>query len=144
MRLRSDRDRIFGAIVTRDRRPSLPIRYCGGCQPGLQSVFDSHRRERHAASAQPAVDIRSGHDCRAGRMGLKTMAMLPKSKFVLSLDYFKEIEQRAHAYPLPPEGFDPLPATDAQLDWYGLPPRPNRETEPDLYQFWTRLLSKPF
>jgi hypothetical protein len=72
-------------------------------------------------------------------------AAMPESKsFQLSVDYFKEIEQRAHAYPLPPAGFDPLLATDAQLDRYGLPPRPSRETEPDLFQFWTRLLSKPF
>jgi hypothetical protein len=76
---------------------------------------------------------------------LKAAAMHSKSKpFNLSLDHFKEIERRAHAYPLPPEGFDPLSATAAQLDKYGLPPRPSRETEPDRFQFWTRLLSKPF
>jgi Peptidase A4 family len=76
---------------------------------------------------------------------VKAAAMHPTSKpFQLSVDYFNEIERRAHAYPLPPEGFDPLLATDAQLDRYGLPPRPSRETEPDLFRFWTRLLSKPF
>ncbi len=68
-----------------------------------------------------------------------------KSKrFHLSIDFFKEIERRAHAYPLPPKGFDPLSATDAQLDRYGLPPRPSRETEADLFRFWTRRLSNPF
>jgi hypothetical protein len=76
---------------------------------------------------------------------LKAAAMHPKSKrFHLSLDYFREIERRAHAYPLPPRGFDPLSTADAQLDRYGLPPRPIREKEPDLFQFWTRLLSQPF
>ena len=76
---------------------------------------------------------------------MKAAAVHPKStQFHPSLDHFKEVERRAHAYPLPPEGFDPLLATDAQLDRYGLPSRPSRETEPDFFQFWTRLLSKPY
>jgi len=64
--------------------------------------------------------------------------------FRLSPEFFREIERRAHAYPTPPKYFDPLLATNAQLVEYGLPPRPDSETEPELFQFWTRLLSKPF
>jgi hypothetical protein len=70
--------------------------------------------------------------------------MRPTPKhFCLSIDYFEEIERRAYPYPLPPAEFDPLSASNAQLERYGLPPRPNRETEPELFEVWTRLLSPP-
>src|SRR5262249_6461277 len=62
----------------------------------------------------------------------------------LPSDYFEEIERRAHAYPLPPVDFDPLSATDAQLDQYGLPARPDQVTEPELFQYWTWLVGRPF
>jgi len=58
--------------------------------------------------------------------------------------YLEEIARRAHAYPLPPADFDPLSATDAQLDQYGLPARPDQEAEPELFQYWSWLLGKPF
>ena len=78
-------------------------------------------------------------------MNEETPAMLTMPKhFQLSMTYFEEIERRAHAYPLPPEDFDPLSASNAQLDVYGLPLRPDPETEPELFAFWTRLLSYPF
>ncbi|WP_130220688.1 G1 family glutamic endopeptidase [Bradyrhizobium genosp. SA-3] len=64
--------------------------------------------------------------------------------FELSLDlFFKEIEQRAHAYPAPPKEFDPLMATRAQLEQFGLPPRPDEDNEPELFRLWARLLGKP-
>jgi hypothetical protein len=70
--------------------------------------------------------------------------MHPKAKrFRPPLDFFSAVEQRAHAYPSPPKDFDPLAATDAQLERYGLPPRPDRDKEPDLFRFWSRLLGKP-
>ncbi|MGY4289754.1 hypothetical protein ACVWXO_009020 [Bradyrhizobium sp. LM2.7] len=65
-------------------------------------------------------------------------------QFQLSLDFFKEVEQRAHAYPTPTKGFDPLLATDAQLQRYGLLSRHDREKRADFSRFWTRLLSPPF
>jgi hypothetical protein len=69
--------------------------------------------------------------------------MYPEAKrFHPSLDFFKAIEQRAHAYSSPPKDFDPLTATDTQLERYGLPSRPDRDKEPDLFGFWTRLLGK--
>ena len=67
----------------------------------------------------------------------------PGKQFRLSDDFF-EIDRRAHAFPTPPKEFDPLSATDGQLAQFGLPPRPNRDTEPELFRFWSRLLSKPF
>jgi len=59
-------------------------------------------------------------------------------------EYLAEIARRAHPYPLPPADFDPLSATDAQLDQYGLPARPDQKAEPDLFQYWSWLLGKPF
>jgi hypothetical protein len=62
----------------------------------------------------------------------------------LAPDYFDEIARRAHPYPLPPADFDPLSATDAQLEQYGLPVRPDPESEPELFQYWSWLLGEPF
>jgi hypothetical protein len=46
---------------------------------------------------------------------------------------------RARTFAPPPEGFDPLRATDRQLLAHGLPPRPE---EPDLLRQWTRALGR--
>jgi len=70
--------------------------------------------------------------------------MPPTTQPDLPSDYLNEAIRRAHPYPLPPAGFDPLSATNAQLDQYGLPARPDQEAEPELFQYWTRLLGKPF
>src|SRR5882672_9754166 len=59
-------------------------------------------------------------------------------------DYFEEIARRAHVYPLPPADFDPLRATEAQLERYGLPARPDEKEEPELFGYWSWLLSQPF
>lgn len=39
---------------------------------------------------------------------------------------------------VPPEGFDPLTATDEQLSIYGFPPRPTNE---EGLAFWTEIMS---
>lgn len=65
-------------------------------------------------------------------------------RFRLSLGFFKEVAQRAHTYLTPAKDFDPLKATDAQLERYGLPPRPDPQKQPDFFEFWIRLLSQPF
>jgi hypothetical protein len=62
----------------------------------------------------------------------------------LLTDYFNEIARRAHVYPLPPADFDPLRATEAQLERYGLPARPDEREEPELFRYWSRLLGQPF
>src|SRR6266852_4451096 len=59
-------------------------------------------------------------------------------------DFFHEIEQRAHAYPLPPPDFDRFAVTNAQLETYGIPARPDPELEPELFQYWNWLLAEPF
>jgi len=40
----------------------------------------------------------------------------------------------------PPKGFDPLKATDRELASYGLPQRPDKTTEPRIYQNWERAM----
>jgi hypothetical protein len=42
-------------------------------------------------------------------------------------------------YPLPPAGFDPTKATQAELQEYGFPPRP-RSTDPN-FQTWLRAMA---
>jgi hypothetical protein len=46
-------------------------------------------------------------------------------------------------YPQPPQGFDPLSASDAELAKYGFPPRPDRRNAPALYDQWRRMVSVP-
>ena len=73
------------------------------------------------------------------------MAVETKAKaFHFSHGFFEEIERRAHAYPTPPKELDLLQAPDAQLAKYGLPPRPDKAKEPELYQLWNKLLGQPF
>ena len=43
----------------------------------------------------------------------------------------------------PPPGFDPLTASQAERDQFGLPPKPDPEHEPELYEFWVELFSSP-
>ena len=40
----------------------------------------------------------------------------------------------------PPAGFDPITASDADLDLYKLPPRPNQNTEPKAYASWVKAM----
>lgn len=43
----------------------------------------------------------------------------------------------------PPRGMQLVHATDEELAHYGLPPRPDRETEPSLYELWHRTFDRP-
>lgn len=43
------------------------------------------------------------------------------------------------SFPVPPDGFKPLDATDEQLDTYGFPPRPDKENVED-YNDWVELM----
>jgi hypothetical protein len=40
----------------------------------------------------------------------------------------------------PPEGFDPLNASDQDLDYYGFPPRPNQITVPRAFANWQKAM----
>ena len=43
-----------------------------------------------------------------------------------------------------PEGYDLLGADRNELERYGIPPRPDADTEPRLRDFWNKLVSPPF
>jgi|HubBroStandDraft_3_1064219.scaffolds.fasta_scaffold77691_2 hypothetical protein len=50
------------------------------------------------------------------------------------------------AYPVPPQGFNPLTASDEELAAYGIPLRPDKMQHPGGYRQWTRvaqLMSNP-
>ena len=40
----------------------------------------------------------------------------------------------------PPSGFDPITASDEDLQYHGFPPRPNQFTEPKAYATWERAI----
>jgi hypothetical protein len=42
----------------------------------------------------------------------------------------------------PPLDFDPVNATPEALELYGYPPRPDRETHPELHAFWMRMFEQ--
>ena len=45
--------------------------------------------------------------------------------------------------PPPPADFNPLSASDAELDQYGYPPHPDAQSAPDEYAQWKKLVSVP-
>src|SRR5215469_12042471 len=47
--------------------------------------------------------------------------------------------ERIAEFPTPPEDLDLLKATADQLQEYGLPPRPDSEREPELFEVWGSL-----
>ena len=50
---------------------------------------------------------------------------------------------KVFTYSEPPDGFNPLSASDAELAKYGFPPRPDSRVSPALYDQWRRLVSVP-
>jgi hypothetical protein len=45
--------------------------------------------------------------------------------------------------PPPPADFNPLSASDAEIEQYGFPPRPDAQSAPDEYGHWKKLVSVP-
>src|ERR1700747_2363529 len=41
----------------------------------------------------------------------------------------------------PPAGFDPITASDEDLQYHGFPPRPNKNTEPKAYATWVKAMN---
>ena len=54
--------------------------------------------------------------------------------------YVYVIDGAEHTFPVPPEGFSPLTASDEQLEAYGFPPRPGQDNTED-YNDWVQLMS---
>jgi len=53
------------------------------------------------------------------------------------------LAQGVVAYPPPPANFNPLSASDAELEGYGFPPRPDTVRAPMAYAHWKKLVSVP-
>lgn len=53
--------------------------------------------------------------------------------------YVYNIDGVENRFPMPPEGFDALTATDEQLRIYGIPPRPNKDNADD-YLSWVEVV----
>lgn len=51
--------------------------------------------------------------------------------------------QAVVASPQAPAGLNPLSASDAELEQYGFPPRPDAQSAPDEYTHWQKLVSVP-
>ena len=46
-------------------------------------------------------------------------------------------------YPEPPARFNPLTASDKELERYGFPPRPDAKKAPEAYRQWQKLVLVP-
>jgi hypothetical protein len=45
--------------------------------------------------------------------------------------------------PGPPTGFNALTASDEDLDYYGFPPKPDQQSDPNHYAIWKKMVSVP-
>lgn len=54
--------------------------------------------------------------------------------------YVYSIDGLEHKFPVPPDDFQPLTASDEQLETYGFPPRPDEENVED-YEEWVEIMS---
>jgi hypothetical protein len=55
----------------------------------------------------------------------------------------RAVRRRVRTFPAPDVNFNPLQATDAQLERFGLPLRPDAERHPRMFALWARMLSPP-
>lgn len=53
------------------------------------------------------------------------------------------LKKRLRPVPQPPEGFNPLSATAAELEHYGLPPKPDPDLHAAAFAVWQRMMSPP-
>jgi len=57
-------------------------------------------------------------------------------------DILRDINEKLSKRPVPPDGFDPLTASNEDLVKYGGPPRPKSESS-KAFEMWKRALSRP-
>lgn len=75
--------------------------------------------------------------------GLSLMGMPLETSVPAGTPTFQTNSEKVFTYSLPPSGFDPLTASDAELAKYGFPPRPDPQTAPALYEQWRTMVSAP-
>jgi hypothetical protein len=54
-----------------------------------------------------------------------------------------DCNKRVHFFPQPCKGFNPLTARPADLERYGIPPKPDPDRQPVLSRFWAEMYSLP-
>ena len=54
-----------------------------------------------------------------------------------------ELKQNTRLFDPPDAQFDPARASPQELDAHGLPPKPDQATQPDLFDFWERMVKPP-
>ncbi len=76
--------------------------------------------------------------CASGRMATQPAAphKLQPNEHALNLPGATTIDA-------PPAGFDPISASDEDLQYHGFPPRPNQTTEPKAYATWAKAMRPP-
>jgi hypothetical protein len=75
--------------------------------------------------------------------GLSLMGMQLETSASVDSSKSRNESTEVFTYPQPPEGFNPLSASDAELAKYGFPPRPDPQKTPPLYEQWRRMVSVP-
>ena len=58
-------------------------------------------------------------------------------------DLLEQIKARTTIFPLPPENFNPLTASEEELEHFGYPLEPDPDRQPALNAFWRRMYSPP-
>jgi hypothetical protein len=75
------------------------------------------------------------------------MAMIDQTSMITVEELFakfsEEMTRRTTTYPVPSPHFDPRTATPEQLAHFGFPPKPDRKTNPQVYDLWIKLFSPP-
>lgn len=72
-----------------------------------------------------------------------TPAMAASGPFATTIANDQSVAQSVVAYGQPPAGFDPVSASDPDLDRYGFPPRPDPQNAPGAFAHWQQLVSVP-
>ena len=75
--------------------------------------------------------------------GLSALAMANGTPSAESVASDQTNVQGVVSYPQPPADLDPLSASDAELEQYGFPPRPDAQSAPEAYTHWQKLVSVP-
>src|SRR6267154_2094408 len=115
------------AIETRDKTKRAPAKErTEGTEPA-QVPSETFR-----AASRPEASVRLASQ--PPRSDLAPSIFIP---FFLAA-----IKDRAHPFEPPPHDFDPLSATNAALESFGLPTRPDPAAE-DQFLFWGRMLGPP-
>ena len=68
--------------------------------------------------------------------------MIELSPALAPEDQVTRINQQTITFETPETPYFPLNASDADLERYGFPPRPNQEEHPELYAFWRKMFER--